>query len=61
MYDYDTTPLQDASEVVSAEEAFRKNAFRDEGPSHTNSRELRIRAVNAAGNSGWSNGVRPFQ
>ena len=61
VYDYDTMPLQDASEGVSAEEAFWKNAFRDEGPSHTNSREFPIRAVNAAGQSGWSNGARPFQ
>ena len=33
----------------------------DEGGEHTDGREFRIRALNAAGNSGWSNVVRPFQ
>ena len=59
LYDYDTQPLEDNSR--SLEDAFILNAFRDEGPEHTDSREFRIRALNAAGNSGWSNVVRPFQ
>ena len=59
LYDYDTQPLEDNSR--SLEDAFILNAFRDEGPEHTDSREFRIRALNAAGASGCSNAVRPFQ
>ena len=59
LYAYDTQPLEDNSR--SLEDAFILNAFRDEGPEHTDSREFRIRALNGAGNSGWSNVVRPFK
>ena len=42
---------------------FLYNAFRDQGESigFTDGREFRIRALNAAGHSGWSNVVRPFR
>ena len=39
------------------------NALRDQGMSigYTDGRDFRIRALNAAGKSGWSNVVRPFR
>ena len=39
------------------------NALRDQGVSigYTDGRDFRIRALNAAGKSGWSNVVRPFR
>ena len=67
-YDLESVPVPPSSVERTAENmflynAFRYNAFRDQGDSigFTDGREFRIRALNAAGNSGWSNVVRPFQ
>ena len=43
-------------------ELFLANAFRDSGASgHNDSRSFRVRAINAAGQSDWSNVVQPFR
>ena len=62
-YDNDTVPVPPTAEGQRTEAFIYKfNAFRDENPlPHTRDREFRIRAINAHGNSGWSNVVRPFR
>jgi hypothetical protein len=62
-YDLESVPVPPSSVPRTAENMFLYNAFRDQGDSlgFTDDREFRIRALNAAGNSGWSNVVRPFQ
>ena len=62
-YDLESVPVPPSSVPRTAENMFLYNAFRDQGDSigFTDGREFRIRALNAAGNSGWSNVVRPFQ
>ena len=62
-YDLESVPVPPSSVPRTAENMFLYNAFRDQGVSlgHTDGREFRIRALNAAGNSGWSNVVRPFR
>ena len=49
-YGNDTIPRLPSSETRTAKSMFVFNAFRDEGPEHTDGREFRIRALNAAGN-----------
>ena len=62
-YDLESVPVPPSSVPRTAENMFLYNAFRDQGESigFTDGREFRIRALNAAGNSGWSNVVRPFR
>ena len=62
-YDLESVPVPPSSVPRTAENMFLYNAFRDQGDSigFTDGREFRIRALNAAGNSGWSNVVRPFR
>ena len=62
-YDLESVPILPSSVPRTAENMYLYNAFRDQGDSlgFTDDREFRIRALNAAGNSGWSNVVRPFQ
>ena len=62
-YDLESVPVPPSSVPRTAENMYLYNAFRDQGDSigFTDGREFRIRALNAAGNSGWSNVVRPFQ
>ena len=62
-YDLESVPVLPSSVPRTAENMFLYNAFRDQGVSlgFTDGREFRIRALNAAGNSGWSNVVRPFR
>ena len=62
-YDNDTVPVPPTAQGQRTEAFIYKfNAFRDENPlPHTRDREFRIRAINAAGSSGWSNVVRPFR
>ena len=59
----ESVPILPSSVPRTAENMYLYNAFRDQGDSlgFTDDREFRIRALNAAGNSGWSNVVRPFQ
>ena len=61
-YDLESVPILPSSVPRTAENMYLYNAFRDQGDSlgFTDDREFRIRALNAAGNSGWSNVVRPF-
>ena len=62
-YDLESVPVPPSSVPRTAENMFLYNAFRDQGDSigFTDGREFRIRALNAAGHSGWSNVVRPFR
>ena len=62
-YDLESIPILPSSVPRTAENMYLYNAFRDQGESigFTDGREFRIRALNAAGNSGWSNVVRPFR
>ena len=62
-YDLESVPILPSSVPRTAENMFLYQAFRDQGSSlgHTHNREFRIRALNAAGSSGWSNVVRPFR
>ena len=62
-YDLESVPVPPSSVPRTAENMYLYNAFRDQGSSlgHTDGREFRIRAINAAGSSGWSNVVRPFR
>ena len=62
-YDAESVPILPSSVPRTAENMFLYQAFRDQGSSlgFTDGREFRIRALNAAGNSGWSNVVRPFR
>ena len=62
-YDLESVPVPPSSVPRTAENMFLYNAFRDQGDSigFTDGREFRIRAINAAGHSGWSNVVRPFR
>ena len=62
-YDLESVPILPSSVPRTAENMALYNAFRDQGVSlgYTDGREFRIRALNAAGNSGWSNVVRPFR
>ena len=62
-YDLESVPVPPSSVPRTAENMYLYNAFRDQGDSigFTDGREFRIRALNAAGNSGWSNVVRPFR
>ena len=62
-YDLESVPIPPSSVPRTAENMFLYNAFRDQGDSigFTDGREFRIRALNAAGSSGWSNVVRPFR
>ena len=62
-YDLESVPILPSSVPRTAENMFLYQAFRDQGVSlgFTDGREFRIRALNAAGNSGWSNVVRPFR
>ena len=62
-YDLESVPILPSSVQRTAENMFLHKAFRDQGDSigFTDGREFRIRALNAAGHSGWSNVVRPFR
>ena len=62
-YDLESVPILPSSVQRTAENMFLYNAFRDQGNSigFTDGREFRIRALNAAGTSSWSNVVRPFR
>ena len=62
-YDLESVPVPPSSVPRTAENMFLYNAFRDQGDSigFTDGREFRIRALNDAGHSGWSNVVRPFR
>ena len=62
-YDLESVPILPSSVERTAENMYLYNAFRDQGSSigFTDGREFRIRALNAAGRSGWSNVVRPFR
>ena len=62
-YDLESVPVPPSSVPRTAENMFLYNAFRDQGDSigFTDGREFRIRALNAAGSSLWSNVVRPFR
>ena len=62
-YDLESVPVPPSSVPRTAENMFLYNAFRDQGESigFTDGREFRIRALNDAGHSGWSNVVRPFR
>ena len=62
-YDLESVPVPPSSVPRTAENMYLYNAFRDQGDSigFTDGREFRIRALNAAGSSGWSNVVRPFR
>ena len=62
-YDLESVPVPPSSVPRTAENMYLYNAFRDQGESigFTDGREFRIRALNAAGRSGWSNVVRPFR
>ena len=61
--EYDLESVPPSSAPRTAENMYLYNAFRDQGDfiGFTDGREFRIRALNAAGSSGWSNVVRPFQ
>ena len=59
--DYSTLPYLGSGESErTSEDLFLIDAFREFGTGHTNSRQFRIRALNAAGQSQWSNTVHPF-
>ena len=62
-YDLESIPILPSSVERTAENMYLYNVFRDQGNSigFTDGREFRIRALNAAGSSGWSNVVRPFR
>ena len=63
-YDLESIPVPPTADGPRTPEFLALyNAFRDQGESigYTDGREFRIRAINAAGKSGWSNVVRPFR
>ena len=59
--DYSTLPYLGSGELErTGEELYLIDAFREFGTGRTNSRQFRIRALNAAGHSLWSNTVQHF-